>query len=106
VIHPASAAADQGQSREVVIDSAPLPPVAGSSGVLLVTLMSHLVPDGCTTLVVDEPHDADADAATTSAPIARTHRTMSRPMQFSRRQEFSPESMSVPRRGVTFAPPG
>lgn len=34
----------------------PLPPAAGSSGVLFVTEISHLLPVGPTKLVLEDPH--------------------------------------------------
>jgi hypothetical protein len=57
VIHDASACADHRHSRCVDTVTLPLPPAAGSSWLLFVTPISHLVADGPMTLVLaDPPH--------------------------------------------------
>jgi hypothetical protein len=65
----------------------PSPPVAGSSGVLLVADTSHLLVDGSRRFVLEEPHPAATHAAKTS-PRKIEDRTTPRVMQSGRRQEF------------------
>jgi hypothetical protein len=66
--HGASVDADQVQSRDVATVTVPLPPLAGSSDVLLVTEISHFSPDGPVTLVVVEPHPSAAQAMASALP--------------------------------------
>ena len=65
--HGASVDADQVQSRDVATVSVPVPPLAGTSAVLLVTEISHFSPDGPVTLVVVEPHASAAHAVASTA---------------------------------------
>jgi hypothetical protein len=58
VIHGASAFADQEHSRSEVTVRLPLPPAAGTAGVLLVTVTPHRSSVGATTLVFADPPQA------------------------------------------------
>jgi hypothetical protein len=75
--HDASAEADHVQSRDVATLRLPFPPLAGISGVLLVTLIWHLSPVGATTLVLEDPH-ASAAHEVASNPARRTVRLRTR----------------------------
>ena len=56
----------------------PLPPLAGSSGGLLVTEMSHLLPVGSVTLVLADSQAAHATAALSSAAASNRIETEDR----------------------------
>jgi hypothetical protein len=59
--------ADHKQSRDVFTVMVPVPPAAGSSGVLFVADTSHLAPVGPTKLVLPDPH-----AVAAIATVAKT----------------------------------
>jgi len=96
VTHGASVDADQVQSRDVATVSVPVPPLAGSSAVLLVTEISHFSPDGPVTLVVVEPHATAAPALASHAARKTIRPTTRRARIFDPEGEMEIKPAHVP----------